>query len=141
MSLRAFVIAKVILVNPEGKILAVRRSKTDTRRPLQWDFPGGFVEADEDPRTAVIREAREEAGTTCVDPVLVFGMSEYLPDRGGAGTWLTFIDFLKDTPEVNLSFEHDRYTWIKPELLLKELTYDRQKKMLEYCVQNGFLSR
>ena len=35
---------KAVLVRADGKILALRRSKTDPARPLTWDLPGGDVE-------------------------------------------------------------------------------------------------
>jgi 8-oxo-dGTP diphosphatase len=45
----------------DGRVLAARR-----RRPVElaggWEFPGGKVEADEDPRAALARELHEELG-------------------------------------------------------------------------------
>ena len=53
-------IAAGVLVEREGKILLVRRRM----RPRQgtWTFPAGFVEFDEDPADAAVRECREETG-------------------------------------------------------------------------------
>ncbi len=42
-----------------GKILLARR-KADVPYPLLWEFPGGKVEAGEDPRDCVVREIGEE---------------------------------------------------------------------------------
>lgn len=39
---------KVIIQNDAGKILSLRRSKTDPVRSLMWDFPGGLIEESED---------------------------------------------------------------------------------------------
>ena len=42
-----------------GKILICQRKKTD-KHPLKWEFPGGKVEAEEEPRSALARELSEE---------------------------------------------------------------------------------
>jgi 8-oxo-dGTP diphosphatase len=42
-----------------GRCLVTRRSATMSA-PLKWEFPGGKVEVDEDPRDALRREVREE---------------------------------------------------------------------------------
>lgn len=49
-----------VLIEGDGKLLLVRRE----RAPFKgyWDIPGGFLEADEHPRTGAVREAREETG-------------------------------------------------------------------------------
>ena len=44
----------------EGKVLLVRR-RVSPRQGL-WTFPAGFVEFDEDPAEAAVRECREETG-------------------------------------------------------------------------------
>lgn len=47
----------VLCEDADGRILLVRQRDTG-----QWATVGGFVEPDEDPRAAAIREAKEEAG-------------------------------------------------------------------------------
>jgi len=42
-----------------GKILLARR-RAGAPYPLLWEFPGGKVEAGEDPKDCVVREIREE---------------------------------------------------------------------------------
>jgi 8-oxo-dGTP diphosphatase len=53
-------VAAGVLVEREGKILLVRR-KLNPRQGM-WSFPAGFVDFDEDPSDAAVRECREETG-------------------------------------------------------------------------------
>lgn len=136
--MRSFVVAKVLIINGKGQVLALRRSQTDDRRPGQWDFPGGWVDAGEDMLAAVKRESIEEAGIPLHDPKLVFALSEMTTGHG-SGTWLLFVDHVKNEPKVTLSHEHDAHAWKNPDQLLKEITYDRQQKMLHYVLDNKLL--
>ncbi len=54
---RVSVVAAVI--RRDGRVLIGQRRK-GTRHGLKWEFPGGKVEAGEDPRRAIERELREE---------------------------------------------------------------------------------
>lgn len=47
------------IIEHGGKVLLARR-KADVPYPLLWEFPGGKVEAGEDPQGCVVREIREE---------------------------------------------------------------------------------
>ena len=47
------------IIEHDGKLLMTRR-KANVPYPLLWEFPGGKVEPDEDPRDGVVREIREE---------------------------------------------------------------------------------
>ena len=47
------------LIIHEGKVLAAQRSNT-MDLPGKWEFPGGKIEAEEDPKACLIREIREE---------------------------------------------------------------------------------
>lgn len=53
-------VAVVGLVVEGGKVLLGRR--VNPPQEGRWTLPAGFVDADEDPRLAVIRECREETG-------------------------------------------------------------------------------
>ncbi|HEV8662746.1 MAG TPA: (deoxy)nucleoside triphosphate pyrophosphohydrolase [Candidatus Methylomirabilis sp.] len=45
----------------DGKVLICQRAASDAF-PLKWEFPGGKVEAGEEPAAALARELREELG-------------------------------------------------------------------------------
>jgi ADP-ribose pyrophosphatase YjhB (NUDIX family) len=53
-------VAAAVLVEREGRVLLARR----VNEPQQgrWSLPAGFVEADEDPKDAAVRECFEETG-------------------------------------------------------------------------------
>ncbi len=51
-------VAAVALIEHDSKVLLVRRVMNPERG--KWTIPGGFVDAGEDPRLAVVRECLEE---------------------------------------------------------------------------------
>jgi 8-oxo-dGTP diphosphatase len=53
-------VAAGVLVVQEERVLLVRRSMTPKRG--LWTLPAGFVDADEDPQEAAVREVYEETG-------------------------------------------------------------------------------
>lgn len=53
-------VAAGVIVEWEGKVLLIRRA-INPRKGL-WTFPAGFVEHDEDPADAAVRECQEETG-------------------------------------------------------------------------------
>lgn len=135
--MKTFTVAKVLIVNEQGKVLVLRRSQADERRPGQWDFPGGWVEDGEEVRVAAIRETQEEAGIVLHDARLIFGMSDVT--EYGSGTWIIFTASVRSTPEVVLSYEHDQFVWMDPQEMLASITYDRQQKMLAYIIEHQLL--
>ena len=68
------------IVLRDGAVLIARRSD-DQHLPGTWEFPGGKVEAGEEPLAAALRELREETALTATtaEPLLVF-VHDY-PDR------------------------------------------------------------
>jgi 8-oxo-dGTP diphosphatase len=58
--MRTVLVAAAILIE-DGHVLVTQR-KTGTHLAGAWEFPGGKVEAGEDPREALCRELREELG-------------------------------------------------------------------------------
>jgi ADP-ribose pyrophosphatase YjhB (NUDIX family) len=53
-------VAAGVIVERDGEVLLVRR-RLNPRRGL-WSFPAGFVDFDETPAEAAVRECREETG-------------------------------------------------------------------------------
>jgi 8-oxo-dGTP diphosphatase len=64
-------VAAVALVDLEGRVLLAQRPEGKSLAGM-WEFPGGKVEANETPETALIRELREEIGidvtASCLAP-------------------------------------------------------------------------
>lgn len=65
------IVAAGVLVE-HGRVLLTQRKK-GSHLAGAWEFPGGKVEADEDPRDALVRELREEIGIEVIveDPLEV----------------------------------------------------------------------
>src|SRR5579859_2049190 len=55
------VLVSAAIVIEDGRVLVTQR-KTGSHLAGAWEFPGGKVEAGEDPRQALRRELREELG-------------------------------------------------------------------------------
>jgi 8-oxo-dGTP diphosphatase len=133
------VVAKVIVVNSEGKVLLLRRSETDVRRPLQWDVPGGHTDENELAEEAAVRETKEEAGIDlhARNLQLVYAVSDVVQNDLNV-TWLFYIDHV-DKPEVAVSDEHKEYAWHTLDEVIDIIDYDRQKKAFEYIRTNHLL--
>ena len=54
-------IVAAAVIFEKGKVLVTQRNEDDFHR-LLWEFPGGKVRANEEPREALQRELREELG-------------------------------------------------------------------------------
>jgi 8-oxo-dGTP diphosphatase len=110
-------VVKLIIQNKNGQVLAIRRSSTAEVRPLTWDFPGGIIEANEDVKTAAIRETMEETG-------LVVDLETKLDTVSSETNTARIIEVIYTAKafksKVILSSEHDKHSWIEPELLKKE---------------------
>ncbi len=74
--------ASALLEDSRGRLLLGRRA----RAPFLglWDTPGGFLEEDEHPLAALVREVREETGLEVV-PGAYVGCWLDTYDQGGAG--------------------------------------------------------
>ena len=124
---------KAILIRDDGKILALRRSKTCPRRPLTWDLPGGIVEYGEDLRVSIEREVHEETGLIADNFCLLDAVGFVIPE-GEYWISLCYTAHVPQGAQVALSFEHDMFEWItRKEFLAREST-DRIKQFLERVV-------
>lgn len=133
------VIAKVVVVNAQGKILLLRRSESDVRRPLQWDVPGGHTDGYEYANEAAARETLEEAGITVNPRELQLAYTDQqMAERTLNVIWLFYIAQTNATL-VTTSHEHDESRWVSLDEAIELIEYDRQKHMLEYLRDNNLI--
>lgn len=129
------VVAKVVLLAPDGETLLLRRSASDTRRPLEWDLAGGSVDDGEDFVAAAVRETEEEAGIT-IDPTTVhLSYTMAAETEKGNVCWLFFVCPLDQKPPVTISHEHDQYQWLPFAEAVKSINYKRQQLALAHIQQ------
>lgn len=122
------VTVKIIVINSEARLLALRRSATDPGRPLTWDLPGGVLEHGEILEEAIKRETLEEAGIK-IERVTIHDAASNVSERGEYWIQICYLTTV-EMPEVVLSYEHDQYEWVtKDEFLSREST-ERIKRFL-----------
>ena len=73
-------IALVAALNSEGNVLLLKRDDTQHCGGL-WSFPGGKIEAGEEPETAAQRELKEETGLTASNWKYIGTYSHAYPDQ------------------------------------------------------------
>jgi 8-oxo-dGTP diphosphatase len=76
-----------LLVEQEGQVLLIQRAVEPGRG--QWCLPSGFVEWDEAPQEAAVRECREETGLA-VGHLELLEVAHYTDDFRGPGINMTF---------------------------------------------------
>ena len=99
--------AVVIVTAPSGRVLGIRRSRTDPRWPLAWNFPGGMIEQGENPLAGAIRETHEETGKL-LGPSTLRYLGEPTP---GVHVFQGFVSS-EYIPRF-MDSEHDRFVWTR----------------------------
>lgn len=111
------IIVHTLTINEEGKILLLKRAKSNDVLPEYWDIPGGTLEDGEDPALGAIREAKEEAGIDISNPKLFFHMSNVDVKKNKQFITLIFRATLFGTSVTLNPEEHEDCAWIQPEEL------------------------
>jgi 8-oxo-dGTP diphosphatase len=135
-------LAKTVVQNKDGDVLLLRRSKTDKRRPGEWDFPGGGVEPGEEIMVGAVREIQEEAGL--VVPTnklqLLYAETTFYEEYDESVTRLLFATAV-DTNAVQLSFEHEEFKWVDIDTALTEFPHPFYGVGLKYARDHGLLGK
>lgn len=76
-----------LLVQEEEQILLIRRAVEPGKG--KWSFPSGFIEWDESPETAAVRECAEETGLT-LSELRLLAANHYTDDYRGPGISLVY---------------------------------------------------
>jgi 8-oxo-dGTP diphosphatase len=109
------------IIERDGRILICRR-RADQPHPLQWEFPGGKVEAGEPPEDALARELFEELGI-----------------EGAAGSEMTRYEFAYPgkKPILLMFFRVSRYNGEPANLVFEEMRWELPHKLASFDFLEG----
>ncbi len=138
------IIAKAAVFSSSGDVLALKRSKTAVRRPLEWDLPGGFCDLGETPELAIVREIAEEASLKVKDTKLAYAKTEvrtWTDEKGQTTENVIFLFYTarSDTDAITLSYEHSDYQWMPITKALQVFEYALHKEFLSFVVDNALM--
>ena len=95
-----------------GLVLAARRGLF-MRLPLKWEFPGGKIGPEEDPRTCLLREVQEELDMVVTIHTALPPVSHRYPFFG-----VTLHPYICTAGSNQFTLtEHDQAAWLQPEEL------------------------
>jgi|SRR5580700_3467462 8-oxo-dGTP diphosphatase len=93
-----------------GTVFLCHRSRGQRWYPNVWDLPGGHIEPDEPPASALVRELREELGILIAEPTDFAFAHLWQPDFD-CRIWI--VREWSGTPHL-ASEEHDDLGWWRP---------------------------
>jgi 8-oxo-dGTP diphosphatase len=117
----------VAVLCKENKILACQR-KRGSRYELQWEFPGGKLEAGESGEDCVRRELLEELNITAYNPRLLETRQAFYDDGGWFEVSYFLVQEFSGEP-LNVIFEQIR--WLTLEELKKLNHLQGNKSFIE----------
>jgi 8-oxo-dGTP pyrophosphatase MutT (NUDIX family) len=129
-------VAASIVLNPEGRILIMKRASTKKVHPNLWGLPAGGAQDSEDLEETARREAFEETGLVIKALRKGLTLSVRVPR---AVHKLTYFLGESEETQVTLNDEHSEYRWVTPE---KALDYEfgiPQKHVKEVLEDFGLL--
>lgn len=120
-----------ILLHHDGKILMLQRAN----EPLKgyWCLPGGYLNYDETPEEAVIRELKEETGIECKIGRLI---GVYRIDNDPRGINIDIIYEAEFKSEVNLSDEHKKFNFFSVGQLPEKIAYKHREAINVFIQQH-----
>jgi 8-oxo-dGTP diphosphatase len=121
---------KVLLMNPDGKFLLIRRS-ADKYQEVQhkWDIPGGRIDAGSSLSENLAREVMEETGLTMTsEPYVVGAQDIFAREQDRHIVRVTYVGTAEGAPE--LSDEHTEYQWVTLSEMRSLPNLDRYVKAL-----------
>ena len=128
------IVVSIALINDADEILISKRPKNKHLAGF-WEFPGGKVETNEVPETALIREIKEELDINinkkCIAP-LSFSEFDYKEFQ-----LLLLLYVCRRWEGEPKSMEDNEIIWVKPNMLRKYKMPPADDALI-YCIQDLF---
>lgn len=113
-------VSAVALIDHDGRVLLAQRPEDKPMAGL-WEFPGGKIEPDETPETALIRELDEELGintaATCLAPLSFTSHSYAASDTREAFHLLLLLYVCRRWQGQPQAIEGGTLKWVRPQQL------------------------
>ena len=139
-------VAKTVIVNEKNEVLVLTIGEYKERPDKSYtpDLPGGQIEIGdgESELAGAVREAKEEAGFDInpSDMVLAYTKTKSMKEESKSVSFFLYVVRLDYTPEVTISWEHERYEWVPIHILLETIFFRPfYKEAIEYCFENKLL--
>ncbi len=125
--------------NSTNKTLMLYRNKKENDyHEGKWNGLGGKFEFGETPEECAIRELKEEAGLTVINPKLK-GLLTF-PNFDGVDDWYVFVFIITDFEGSLINSPEGKLEWISNEKLTSLNLWDGDKIFLEWLNQDKFFS-
>ena len=134
--------AKVVILNKDGEVLALRRSDTHPRKPHQIDLPGGLIEKGEFELLGAVREVQEETGILLdANQCALYYADTSKPHHEVVLTMLMYFAKFDTTPSVTISWEHESYEWLPiADLLTCDDLEGPERRSIEFALENDLFT-
>lgn len=106
-------VVAAIIENDQNEILCALRAPEMSMSNL-WEFPGGKVEKNEDPHSALVREISEELGCTIETSHEIYNDNTHEYDAIVVNLFSIKAKIVNGTP---IAREHSKLIWLKRENL------------------------
>ena len=133
-------VASCIMLDKDGKILILKRSKKVKSYKEMWGVVAGYIEKDEKPIDTAIKEIKEEIGLNesnyslikSLDPVKLMDYYE-----GEKYDWqiYPFLFKIEKKDKINIDWEHLEYRWVRPSELKNYKTVPHLKEIVLKIIQ------
>jgi len=128
---------KVLLRNPEGKYLLIRRSLSEDIFRDKWDIPGGRINPGSSLAENLAREVMEETGLTMTsEPRAMAAQDIFIPKQDRHVVRITYVGEAEGNP--TLSDEHTEFMWVTL-AQLKALSMDELDRYVKALLESGLI--
>lgn len=120
------------------ELLLLKRSSNEDVYPGIWQPITGRMKNDEKAWEAALREIREETGITPDSFFVVPNVNSYYnPQNDTTSIIPVFVGEVQENVEVQLSEEHDEYSWCSLEEALLLLAWPGQRKSARLIIEKA----